>query len=387
MYDLARRAIRSRRASAAYDLVLEAIRANPDHEAARRVLGYQKYRGGWYTPFEVHKLAAGEVWHEQFGWVRKDKVRLYEDEKRPGPGNHWIPAVEDVRLHREIRDGWDIKTEHYTVRTNAGLEVGVALGAKLENLYRLWQQLFIRYYASEADVVGLFGGRARGARAESPRYQVVYFRDRDDYNRALRAAVPNIDISVGYYRADARTAFFFAGKDSDERTLYHEATHQLFHQSRAVSSNVGRTANFWIVEGIAMYMETLRQENGYYVLGGLDDERVHAARFRLLEDDFYVPLAEFCTYGMEKLQTDPRIARLYSQAAGLTLLLVHYDGGRYRDALVAYLDAVYSGRDKPDTLAQLTGTTFPELDKQYREFLEAGKKKTEGTQGKAEGAE
>ena len=73
---------------------------------------------------------------------------------------------------------------------------------------------------------------------------------------------------------------------------------------------------------------------------------------------------------MEKLQKDPRIGTLYSQAAGLTHFLIYYDGGRYRDALVSYLSAVYSGRDDHDTLAKLTGTDYGELDKQYREFLE-----------------
>ena len=68
-----------------------------------------------------------------------------------------------------------------------------------------------------------------------------------------------------------------------------------------------------------------------------------------------MPLEEFTGYGMEKFQEDPQIAKLYSQAAGLTHFLVHYDGGRYRDALVAYLLAVYTGRDQPDTLAKLTG--------------------------------
>ena len=49
------------------------------------------------------------------------------------------------------------------------------------------------------------------------------------------------------------------------------------------------------------------------------------------------------------------------------------DGGRYRDALVAYLVAVYTGRDGPDTLAKLTGVDYSTLDKQYRAFMEAGK--------------
>jgi len=188
----------------------------------------------------------------------------------------------------------------------------------------------------------------------------------------LRASLPNIE-TAGIYLERPRCAFFFADKDADDRTLYHEATHQLFHESRPIAPDVGRKANFWIIEGIAMYMESLRREDGFYVLGGFDDQRLHAAQYRLLVDKFYVPLAEFTSFGMEKLQTDPRIATLYSQAAGLTHFLVYYDGGRYRDALVSYLAAVYSGRDNLDTLSGLCATSYRELDKKYHEFIESGK--------------
>ncbi len=161
---------------------------------------------------------------------------------------------------------------------------------KLERLYRLWQEMFICYWASEADVIAMFDGRPRPPSHALPRHSVVFFRDRDDYVRSLRAGLPNIDISIGVYLDRLRRAYFFADKQNDDRTLYHEATHQLFHESRPVAPEVGWKANFWIVEGIAMYMESLRQEDGFYVLGGFDDERLHAAQYRLLEDKFYVPL-------------------------------------------------------------------------------------------------
>jgi hypothetical protein len=215
----------------------------------------------------------------------------------------------------------------------------------------------------------MFDGRPRPLSARA-QHHVVYFRDRDDYKLAMRGTMPDIETS-GVYRMGR--AYFFADKKNDDRTLYHEATHQLFHESRPVAPEVGQKANFWIVEGIAMYMESLRQEDGFYVLGGMDDDRMHAARYRLLEDKWYVPLSEFSGYGSAKIQNDPRIAKLYSQAAGLANFLVYYDGGRYRDALVAYLVAIYTGRDQPDTLAKLTGAGYSELDKQYRAFMDGGK--------------
>jgi len=369
-YELARRAVRSGRASLAVDLVLAAIHADPDHEAVRRLLGYQQYRGQWCTAEQLTRLRSGQVWDARFGWLPKSHVARYENGQRYS-GGRWISAEEDARQHRDIRTGWEVQTEHYTVRTNLSLEAGAALGVKLERLYQVWKQLFVRYYATEAQVAALFDGRGRARPFTLPRHKVVYFRNRDDYNQTLRTLIPNIEISIGLYLDSARQAFFFAGDDVDDRTIYHEATHQLLHESRPVAPDVGRTANFWAIEGIAMYLETLHEEDGFHVLGGWDDVRLHAARVRVLRDHFYVPLAEFSTYGMEQIQTDKRIAQLYSQAAGLTHFLVHHDSGRYRDALVQYLSLIYSGQADATTLSRLTGVSYSELDKQYRTFLES----------------
>lgn len=371
LYDLARRAVRGGHAALAFHLLMAAAQADPDNESVRRSLGYQKYEDQWRTAYEVRKLRAGFVWSDKFGWLPKANLQRYEEGQR-NVGGRWISAADDAARHRDIRSGWKIETEHYSILTNHSIEAGVQLGVKLERLHRLWRQMFLRFYASEADVAAMFDGRPR---QPTTRHEIVYFRDRDDYNRALRTMEPRIEMSIGFYRAKSRRAYFFAGPASDDRTLYHEATHQLFSESRPVVPDIGGRGNFWIVEGIAMYMESLRREDGYYVLGGFDDLRLHAAQYRLLHDQFYVPLDEFVDLSMEKLQAipPPRIGMMYSQAAGLTHFLIHDKEGRYRDALVAYLVAVYAGRDGHDTLAKLTGVDYSDLDKQYRAFLESGK--------------
>lgn len=368
-FELARRVVR-RRPSAAFELVLMAARENPNHPDVRRVLGYEPYEGRWRTFWEARQLKAGRVDDERFGWLPADWVARYHRGERMHQGR-WISAEEDARLHATIEQGWDVETEHYAIRTNHGIEAGVALGRKLEAFLRAWQQLFIRYYATEGQVVALFDGRARGQRAEVPRLAVVHFRDREDYNRSLRAAVPNVEITIGMYLERMRRAYFFAGPEADDRTLYHEATHQLFHQSRPVAPYVGRRANFWIVEGAALLMESFRREGPWYVVGGVDDIRFHAARYRLLNDGFFIPFEQAAAMGMDGVQRDPRIATLYSQFTGMAYFLVFHDQGRYRDALVEYLATVYAGRDTPDSLARLAGASFAELDRQYRQFIAA----------------
>jgi hypothetical protein len=363
LFDMARHAVRNGHAGLAFDLAVAGLQADPDFEPLRRVFGYQKFRDQWRTAYEVRKLRSGFVWSDKFGWLPKSQLRRYEAGQRLFEGR-WISAEEDAKQHRDIRSAWDIETEHYQIRTNHSIEAGVALGVKLERLHRLWQQLFLPFFASEADVMALFDGRPKPP--SRVQYHVVYFRDRDDYRKAMASAMPNVD-TCGIYRIGC--AYFYVDDKGDDRTLYHEATHQLFYESRPVVLDAGQHANFWIVEGIAMFMESLRRENGYYVLGGFDDERQYAARYRLNQDKFYVPFADFTAFSRKKLQNDPRIATLYSQAAGQANFLVFFDGGRYRDALVAYLVAVYTGRDQFDTLSRLTKTDCKVLDRQYREFM------------------
>src|SRR5271157_1369596 len=68
---LAQRSARRHQASLAYRLAQDAIKANPDNEAARRVFGYQKHQNQWHTPYEILMLRNGRVWHEKFGWIEK----------------------------------------------------------------------------------------------------------------------------------------------------------------------------------------------------------------------------------------------------------------------------------------------------------------------------
>ncbi len=368
LYALAERCARRQQPWLGYRLVLDAARANPDHEAARRVLGYLKYQNQWRTPYEIRMIRGGMVWHDKFGWLDKYSVARYDRGERL-LGSAWINAADDAALHADITAGWDIETEHYRIRTNHSIEAAVSLGEKLENLNRVWRQIFLGYYSSAADVEALLAGRATAGdrstgEVDRPRMEVVYFRNKEQYHQALKS-----DVSMGLYVPENRTAYFYAGSEDSERTMYHEATHQLFQQSRPVAVNAGEKANCWLIEGIAMYMETFRREGDCFVLGGLGDVRLEAARYHLAKNDFYVPFEKLVRMGVRDIQTHPEIAKLYSQIAAMTSFLVHYDGGRYRDALVKCLAATYDGNQDPDLLAHATGTDYTELDKQYRAYM------------------
>ncbi|MBI2477156.1 MAG: leucine-rich repeat domain-containing protein [Planctomycetia bacterium] len=103
-------------------------------------------------------------------------------------------------------------------------------------------------------------------------------------------------------------------------------------------TDVGELSNFWIVEGIAVYMESLATHDGYVTPGGVDAERLQYARVRALSGEFYLPLSD----------------------------LVHR---RHRQALVDFITLLYLGRAQPNTLASRCGVQFEALDKEYVTFL------------------
>ncbi len=368
LYAQARQTVESGRAAEAYQILWNVLRENPDHAAARKALGYQQLDGQWRTRFEAEKHRAGQVWSARFGWLPKDHAARYEAGERFHLGR-WISAEREAELRVEMARGWQVQTEHYSVRTNHSLEAGVQLATRLERLHMVWRQLFVGYYASPRQIAEAFVRKPLAA-PTSGRLQVIYHRDRAEYLRELRDAAAQIEITTGIYLGDKETAHFFAAEQDDIATQYHEATHQLFGESRPTAQGIGRDRNFWIIEGIACYMESLRERDGQWIVGGLDAQRVMAAKQRLVDDKFYLPIAELTSLGMLDLQQNPQIRSIYSQSTGLTQFLLHGLEGKNRQPTIQYLLAVYTGRDRATTLSELTETEYPELDQQYAKFIE-----------------
>jgi hypothetical protein len=235
--------------------------------------------------------------------------------------------------------------------------------------------LFAGFYLSDREVRDLFGGK-RPPRMQTQPMRVFYYRNKDEYVAALVKRQPRIGETLGIYFDTDKEAHFFAGPDASPSTLYHEAVHQLFQEVRPATRRVGSIANFWIVEGVATYFETLREHTGdatgrYYTIGEPDAGRLPAARERLIKDNFYVPLAELVALNKDDLQRRPDLAKLYSQSTGLAAFLMDADRGRYREALVRYLNDVYAGRDNAQSLAKATGMSHDELDAAYRKHLQS----------------
>lgn len=383
LFGLAKRAADAGQMSLAFQWVTEAVRENPDHAEGRRVLGYEQRDGRWLTAYGVKMFDAGKVWDAKRGWV------AIKDADGGAPESSVNSQAEAAR-HADIKNGWQVRTDHFLVTTNHSLAAGAELAARLERLYQIWRQLFAGFYYSEKEVRGLFAGE-RNARTQARPFRVYYHRSREDYVEALRRRQPRIAETLGIYFDNTREAHFFAeestnaasddtragtnGGNRTTATLYHEAVHQLFQESKPSAKRIGAMANFWVVEGVANYFETLTEHADpqtvlYFTIGEATAGRLPAARQRL-RDGFYIPLAELVKLNQDELQRHPEIAKLYSESTGLAAFFLDGEKGRYREPLVRYLQAVYAGRDSAATLAEVMETGTVELDAQYRRFMES----------------
>ena len=368
----ATQAVKAGLPSYAYQLIRETAFHDSDHVRARRLLGFVRHKEEWLSPFEAGKLKRNEVWTEQWGWLPGAYVARYQKGERLN-GIRWVSAEQDAKLCREFIKGWEIRTEHYLLKTNLSLEHGVALASSLEEFQRFFEQTFAGFFNDSKGIKLLFDNPA-AARAVAKPFHIHFFRSKDEYVARLRGKYGDrITITNGLYDTDDLTVYSFHNPQAAaEPTLYHEATHQLLAAILKPHPVIAKDENFWLIEGIACYIESFRVKDGEVSLGDPRCERFQAARYRKTVDRYYLPMEKFTSMGKDAFQTHPQIENNYSQASGLAHFFMHFDGGRYRDDLIEHLRQLYqqaeTGR-RPKSLEDLTGVDFADLDQQYGEYV------------------
>ena len=380
LYLLARRAIREQMPSFAFQRIREAAFHDPDLEAARKILGYVRHEDRWTTPHTALMLHQKQVWRDEFGWLPEAHVARYEQGERFYRGR-WMSAEKEAALRAAILNGWTVESDHFKVKSNYSLERAAKLCQALENLHRLFKREYSGLFNTPQQMQALFGnGKPRISNAA--KHEVWYFKSADEFNRFIANKQPTLKGVNGIYLTDDRRAYFYADPDHPQRnveTMYHEVTHQLLSESSRFSFPIGEERDFWIVEGFACYMESFRDEEGRLTVGDPRHSRTFWAKQRIVKEDWFIPTAEFTTYGRREFQYGVDIKTLqkyYSQATGLTHFLLHFDGGRYRDGCIEYMAQLYS----PDRRERITNrkgldeilrVPYSTLDAQYKEYITA----------------
>lgn len=354
------------RSSEAIRLLARTLSDDPDHERGRRAGGWVRRDERWVWPEVARRLDKGEDYSADFGWLPKGRQQRYRAGERYERGA-WVSAADAAARPPALDRAETFISDHWKVRTTAGLAAAARLAADLETTRSLWLQVFGGFQFEPAELERRFEGRGKAV-ATDP-FQCVLLADRGQYVAELEKLEPLIGKTLGLYWTPTHTSWFFVGPEQTPTTIHHEATHQLFGEMRQTSPLAGERCGFWAIEAAACFMESLARTPSGWTLGGLDAGRAPAARQRLLEDGFFVPLEELTAMGRTQLQADERLPQIYSQIAGLADFFMTGEEGRYREAFVEYLTRIYTGTVDPDTLARLCGRRYAELDEAYRRHM------------------
>ncbi len=315
----------------AYRLLHQVLHENHRHKEARRVLGYSDSTVLQLQP----KPARAKTALPLTGW-------------RAG-------------------EYYTIKTAHFEIVTNATAAAGAKLARQLESLYSVWQQMFVDFWCNTTS----FSKRLLGesvALYNKRIHRVVLFAEEAQYQQFfLQRSIPNTN-SSGFYHEASERSFLHLG-ETRANPWIHEVTHQLFSELGPGLSQVAAEQNVWAVEGVATYMESLRDYGRFATLGGFESKRLQYARYNTLVNQMYEPLAQVVTLSNQELSAHPRIVQLYSQCSGLTHFLMDGKKGEYRQAFFDLLRKIYTRTDTPGSFAQLSRTSYEQIDQQYREFL------------------
>ncbi len=311
----------------AFRLLNEASLHDPDHRLAKAIT-----RNRVHTKVDV-KAKTGRTAYPEFGWRK---------------GEYFI-----------------VNSPNYSIASNAEKASVVSLAKNLELLNAAWRQVFFEHWSSARDLSRAIS-RSGAPRMLKDKFQIVLFATKGDYVNVIRRFEKRARITQGIYIPKTRVAYFHCG-DNDElgSTWKHEATHQLFAETGRGVKDASLIDNFWLLEGLATYMESLQLRPGYSMVGGLEADRLQFARYRTLGGIGEVSLQTLTAMSQRELQQRTDIPVIYSQSAGVTHFLVR----NHRGAFMRYVDAVYSGRDTKGTLTAATGLTFEELTDEYKRYL------------------
>lgn len=258
-------------------------------------------------------------------------------------------------LARSLRVRWSqplrVETDHFLILADAPREAAVEIAIDLERYFAVWTQLFFPLWKDRQRWEQTSRRSAARGAVMGGKLRVVVFRDPDQYAAALAAEGPAISRSTGYYSSSARLMFLRqsrSGEDSGEAvaTRYHELTHQLLAEATESRLRVppGERQDFWLLEGIACYMESTAIAGGLATVGGWESSRLQFARHRALVSGQMLPLRQLQSLGRQAFQRHAELAQLYAFASAYCHQLIDRDDGEGLGDLLSRLAKLYQVR-------------------------------------------
>lgn len=335
-----------------------AVFINPNHEQARKTLGYKRHKGKWYTPDRYNEKVRGLVLHEGEWITKADKEKydmglikyegrwvtpeiLEREEKRKAtrrartrkkggkrkkitqkapkiPLPQPYPKEDEWLKIQQDRYGWTtaIKTKRYYIFSTAPDQTTEYYGECMDALFEAYIRKF-RYNGKQAR-----------------RFTVAIFATYQEFLQKCR-----VGMGVGgFYSPGSRVLYVPNGlppgtQMSTLNILAHEGHHQFQHF--ALGDMMARLVmgSIWIIEGGATYCEVAQFEKGKAAIGLVNPERLRSLKNFIQRGNYY-KLGQLCRMsqrGFSKYH--------YDHAWGLLYFLMT----KYQDKYIKFFFSFKSG--------------------------------------------
>lgn len=293
---------------------------------------WQSYCDSWQ---QHHDKPSDQVVRDRLG-IAAETIAVKQSDGRSTAASMRLPIKSMDRF----------ETEHFVLLSDVGPERATEVARDIEKFYLVWTQLFFPLWKSREH----WDHSVKGSRPPTTiKHRVVLFKDSVQYTQLLRAEGPGIGQSTGFYSDLKRISFFHDGDGDDTATRHHELTHQLMTEATDAKPRLrpGEQRDFWIVEGVACYMESIAFDDDVATVGGWQSSRLQFARHRVLGSGDDIAISQLASEGRLAVQKRDDLARWYSFAAVHTHKLIDHDNGCGLVELLQQLASIYQMRVSP----------------------------------------
>ena len=347
----------------AYDNIQQIIYCDPDNKTVRKYMGheYNRKTKSWMNEYAYEQYKKNDlIWNKELGWVLHKKIDDYKDGKHYDyTDDTWGHIDELNKKHSTLDNPWPIETQHYEVYAACDLQIGIRAANELEGLYQAWIRDFVPFFGNLA-MERLFD------RTASPRKLKVYiFNDKEtflEYARKKKVFDPILAESLGFYSAGLTSSQFYLS-DGWIQTLWHEVTHQLFGEN----CNRGGTARTALAEGLAVYMEYGRIEDGQIVLNLADNKDITRLT-PMIKAGKLPKFYDIWDLTREKFHGTHRGLN-YSLAGLCTFFMMQYKDGLYKLDFIDYLTESHQFPKEGAPLHDYLGINAAQLEKEYKAWV------------------
>ena len=255
----------------------------------------------------------------------------------------WAELSQVDRARATWSTAWQLRSEHFRLRCDSGLETSVDTLFELEYFYLAFMEL----WQSELQL-----------REITEPIQVYVYRDRDQF--------PSISGNIGaWFAPDENILYTYLEEGGQPYALFHEATHAVLYNMVGGSRRGAGSLPGWLDEGWAEYMETVvvRDRGGLASLRPGRVHPLHPAAAQAIDKPY--ALHRVLNFKASDFGASTRQDLKYAQCYLLFAYLADGADKHYRQQFLEYLRAAVAGKGQASTFRKMFRRDLKRIERDY----------------------